>query len=285
MQAGEREEALPVNGKKERGAAAAAPLRGTRNYMMENTQAQEKVPEAAARPAIWLVSGDVRRRLVPSGGQMRTHVGLASLIDQYVETIPIDEIERVEVMAPYSPPSSRLGMLLIGCAVGVVAGSESGTMTGMVLAITVLAFALVTFVIARTVPSSQRIARISMTGGKAYCIAYRHEDQEEVRRLFQSAEWCDRTDDLMVTALTPEETHRAQGMRIGIVLSVSALALLVLHVYDDNDGQMSDLIGVPSDIIIATAWCVTIIVNLVAWGKMAAYRLGHLWRPANRRRP
>lgn len=253
--------------------------------MADNTSSPAEVPITRNAPPLWLVSGDVRRRLSLRAGHMRTHVGLAAIIDQFVETIPIKEIKSLEVLAPYSPPSSKLGMILIGCAIGALVTGESGAMTGIVLAITIFAFALVTLMISRSVPSAQRIAKITTTSGRAYCIAYRYEDEDEVRRIIPHAGWSDKTDDLTIISLTPEEKHRANGMRISIVLSTSAFALIILYVFGRTNDNLPSTLGVPADIIVATAWCITVIVNLIAWGKMLIYRIAPDRSSANRRRP
>lgn len=241
--------------------------------------------QASTHPSLWLVSGDLRRRLTVRGRQIRTRIGLAAMIDQFVETIALDEVARVEVLAPYSPPTSRLAAILAGCAIGVLIGGENETMTGVVMAITILAFAIVTVVVSRGVPAAHRIARASMRDGRAYCLTYRHEDEDEIRQLFRTSEWSDETVSLMLTALTPEEKHHADGMRFGLVLSASALALITLYATDHPTGGIPDAIGIPAEIIVKAAWCITIAVNVAAWGRVLLHRAGTLRRPANRRGP
>lgn len=253
--------------------------------MMDNMQNPQEVPSEHGAPVLWLVSGDMRRRLRVRDMHLRTHVGIGAIIDQFVETISLEQVEQVEVLAPYAHPTSRLAMILIGCAIGTLIGSESDAVTGMVMAITILAFGLVALIVARSVPSAQRIARITIRNGRAYCIAYRHEDEPEIKQLFAASQWTDRTDKLMLEGLNPDEKHHADGLRIGIVLSTSALALIVLFVFGRRTDSLPSMIGVPADIVIGAAWAITIIVNAIAWGKMLVYRLKPLGFLANRRRP
>ena len=221
-------------------------------------------------PSIWLI--DVvagRRRLRRLGTEMRADIGMSTLFDARLPALRLDEVRSIEVVAPYAPPAPRLATVLTGAAVAFMLAAGNDFTTGVMLAVTTAAFAVVAAIVALSTPPRQRLARMTMAQGAVLTMAYWTQDEADVRRLFGAATWLDGDARIEETVVNDVERHRIEQMRVGLVLTASAIAIIVLYFQTGRPDSTPDSIGIPYDIIHRATWTIVIGVNAVAWWRMA----------------
>lgn len=233
------------------------------------------VPAASSgQPPFWMLRSDATpRRMVVASGQLRSRVGYDTLVSRRVEAVTIADAIRFEIVAPFVPPSPRMALIAGGICAGLIAGSQIAPPAAAAVAVVCATFGAVSTLIGGPSTMRQRLARIKMRDGTSHTVSYRYEDEEAVRRLFSHAAWDDANITKAANQLLPEEEHRADALRIGIVLSASAIAIIVmLFTTGDHDGV--DAITIPYEIIRWTCWGVVAAVTVTAWCRMVMLHHG-----------
>lgn len=229
------------------------------------------VPErpAATGPTLWIVRNDSSaRRLRLQDGELRTVIGFETIVSQKVERIALADVERVDVLAPYASPTPKLPLIIFGIALGMMLGSQFQPGPALVIAATAITFAAVAQIVGGMTPASRRIARLKMTDGSDYAITYRHEDEDDIRRLFGRSQWNDSNMTAMTAPLLPSEVTHAERMRFGTLLAAGACALIVLMLSITEDSGVSEAVAIPVNILYLSVLALTLIFSGVSWYKL-----------------
>lgn len=229
------------------------------------------VPErpASTGPALWIVRNDSSaRRLRLQDGELRTVIGFETIVSQRVERIALADVDRVDVLAPYASPTPKLPLIIFGMALGMMLGSQFQPGAAIVIAATAITFAAVAQIVGGMTPASRRIARLKMKGGGDYAVTYRHEDEEDVRRLFGQAQWNDSNVTAMDAPLLPTEVTHAERMRFGTLLAAGACGLIVLMLSITEDSGVSEAVAIPVNILYLAVLGFTLIFSGISWYKL-----------------
>lgn len=236
----------------------------------------QKVPRTATDggPAIWFIRNDATpRRMRRVGDTLRTTVSYDTLFSHRVDVIDLEAMDRLDVIAPYAPPSPRLALIVCGLTFGLVAGSFLDFESACIFAFMTLTFSIVGAIIGKGNNARQRLARMTMMDGTSHTIAYREEETQRVMALVGRDRWNDGDAVMPEIPLRKEETKHIESLRIGLVLATSAVALLMLTWNGIHLERSDDAADVPVVILEATAWATTIGVSVMAWIRMAQSRI------------
>lgn len=236
---------------------------------MDNVQNAEKVPQSTQTPALWLIRNDASaRRLRLDGDTLRTVVGIDTVFTHRVDELRIPDIRRIEMVAPYAPPSPKISLILFGAAIGVVCGTGLAHVQGIIAAIATTAFALVALIMRGATTARQRLLRLEMTDGRTVVLSCDVEGMEEARGLLGEDRWVAGVDDDRSHSLKPDERYHVERMRIGLVLGGSGAALGMLYLAANPAPGLHYAIAIPTNIFyLATAGIVACVMGL-AWWKM-----------------
>jgi len=208
------------------------------------------------------------RRLRLLDGCLRTTVGLDTLLTQRVDSVSLAGVKRVDVLAPYSPSTPKLALIIFGLSLGMMIGSQFQPGAAIVIAVMTVTFAVVAHLVGGMTPASQRLARLEMDGGDPYMISYRVEDEDEVVALFGSARWNSANATTMTEPLSSDERMHADRMRFGLLLAAGALALIALALAITTDSGVSDAVAIPVNILYLAVLGLTLIFSGLSWYKL-----------------
>lgn len=208
-----------------------------------------------------------------SGDTLRTRVGYDTLVVRHVDSIDLADVDTIEVVAPYAPPSPRLSLVVFGIAFGLLGGSFLDFNGACTFGIMTTTFALVGSLIGGSSTARQRLARMRMKTGKAHTIAYRYEEEQRVKARIGIEKWNEDANMLPDSPLERDEQRHIDSLRVGIVLATSAVALLVLWSNGPHFDESSPVVSVPVNILEGTAWVLAIGVGLMAWYRVFQARM------------
>lgn len=232
----------------------------------------EKVPERpqSTGPAIWLIRNDASaRRLRLVRGELRTTIGFDTIVSRHVDRIVLDDVTRLDVLAPYTAPVPKLALIIVGLSIGMAIGSQFHPGSALILAFVTITFGLVAGLVGSMSSASQRIARLRMRNDTAYTIAYRIEDEDDVRRLLGEERWNDENNEENATPLHPDEERLAERMRYGALLAAGSLCIIALMAVITYDPDLSDMVAIPVNILYLAVLALALMFSGIAWYKMA----------------
>ncbi len=236
---------------------------------MENEAKQQEVPTRTEAPDIWLIRKEVPpRRLRYCGDDLRTTIGYDTLFLRRIDSIRIAEINKVQPLAPYSPPGGKLGAYLIGAALGVLIGGTVGAAGMIPTAIVIMTMAIATYLIGSGQNAPKTIAKLVDKKGRTYIIAYKVEDVDQVKILFKNAEWDHGDEEDDISPLRIDELKQLDRMRIGLVLAASAMGILIMTYVSYQPVDDHYAIKIPTQIFVLAAWGIVLGIMAFAWFRM-----------------
>lgn len=201
-------------------------------------------------------------------GQLRTRVGYENLLDPRLETVLLDDVVAVEVLAPYAPPTRRMAAIWMGAALGAVAASAVGPQAALVMALVLATFAAVAAVVGSGLNATYKLARLDLSSGGQRIISYAVEDEEDFRRLFAEGVWREENHASPDVPLTPDEIVHTDALRIGLVLGAAGLSLAVLLWTFTSPTDTAQDIRIPGDVLQYAAISLALFVAAKAWYMM-----------------
>lgn len=195
-------------------------------------------------------------------------MGIDTLLTQRVESMSMADVSRVDVLAPYSPSTPKLALIIFGLSLGMIIGSQFQPGAAIVIALMTVTFAVVAHLVGGMTPAGQRLARLEMSGGDPYMISYRVEDEDEVVAMFGAQRWNSANATAMTTPLSRDEKIHTDRMRFGLLLAAGALALIALALAITTDSDVSDAVAIPVNILYLAVLGLTLMFSGLSWYKL-----------------
>lgn len=175
---------------------------------------------------IWLITEDGRPLALARAkdGVYREHVTVKQVFVQKRHAVDLGDQERIEPVAPYHFKGRPILILLMGIAIGIVAGGLMD-IEPVISAIVVATFALSTLAFQGGAASEYKMLRLTGQQGQT-CIVVAEEDIDDLAR--QHARAFVTGEAPSPLALTESEKNQVDLQRYGLVTTLSALTLIAL---------------------------------------------------------
>ena len=201
----------------------------TKSAATEINDAKTEAQAGVKQITTWLIRNDrAPRKMRRHGNTMRTIVGYDTMLNAAVDAYRLDDAIKVEVLGPYERPASRVAWFGTGLVIATVMIGAYRPSQPYVIAVMIATFTAVLTIISKSLKPPMVMARINFVNADPRLIAYLADEENDIRSSMPLVCWADNNSTCHDVDLTREEKRQADALRIGAVLSASAISMITL---------------------------------------------------------
>lgn len=209
------------------------------------------------------------RRLRALSKSLRTSINIESLFYNNIENITLNDIEEIKVVAPYFYKSKSYAYFMVGLSFGLYISYFLSKFSLVPFSFVAIIFACVSFMIGSHFDSAMRLAQIKMKDGKHHMIAYKKEEEHQVRCFFKEIRWIDEGSPSEDTRLLKSEIIHLEKIRIGLTIVAGSLSVIIMTVLSDYlPRETPDEIDIPLSIIYITVFTFSILFSIAGFFRL-----------------
>jgi hypothetical protein len=220
--------------------------------------------------SLLLIRGDrSARRLQTTSSGLRTRINFESLFYNNIEEISFSDIKEIKVVAPYFQKNRSYVYMMVGFAIGLYVAYYISKSSLIPFSFVISIFACVSFVVGSHFDSAMKLAHVKMKSDKFHMIAYKKEDEHQVRNVFKDIIWKDDEHNGEETPLLKSEKIHLEKIRIGLTIVAGSLSVIIMTFISDYLPQETpDEIDIPLSILYISVFVFSIFFSIAGFYKL-----------------